>query len=157
MDGKLDVNQQCALTAQKANHILGYIKRSVASTLREVILSLYSALVRLHLKYRVQIWSSQCRRNMGLLEHIQRRFVKMIHGMEELSHEDRLRELGLFSLERRRLRDDLIAAFQYLKESCRKEGDRLFGRVCDDRSRRNDMVGAPSLETFKTGLDSVLG
>jgi len=57
--------------------------------------------------------------------------------MEHLSCEDRLRELGLFSLQKRRLQRDLIAACQYLKGSDRKEGDRLFSRVCGDRTRGN--------------------
>jgi len=57
--------------------------------------------------------------------------------MEHLSYEDRLRELGLFSLENRRLQGDLLAASQYLEESYKKEGDRLFIRVCGDRTRGN--------------------
>jgi len=61
----------------------------------------------------------------------------MIRGLEYLSYEDRLREWGLFSLEKRRLRGDLIAAFQYMKEAYRKDGEGLFTRVCSDRTRGN--------------------
>ncbi len=61
----------------------------------------------------------------------------MIRGLEQILYEDRLRELGLFSLEKRRLRGDLIATFQYLKRAYKQEGSQLFERVDNSRTRRN--------------------
>ena len=68
-----------------------------------MILPLYSLLAKPHLEYCVQMWSPQYGRDMELLECIRRRATEMTQGMEHLSYEDRLRELGLLSLEKRRL------------------------------------------------------
>jgi len=84
-----------ALTAQKANHILGCIKGSMTSRSREVILTFYSAPGRQHPEHCVQFWDSQHKKDMELLEWVQRRAMKLIRGLEHLPYKDRLRDLGL--------------------------------------------------------------
>ncbi|KAK4815282.1 hypothetical protein QYF61_024041 [Mycteria americana] len=137
MDEKLHMSPQCALAAQKANPTLGCITSSVASRSRGGILPLCSALVRAPLQCCVQRWSPRHKEDMELWERVQRRDTKMTRGLEHLCYEDRLRELGLFSLEKRRLRGDLIAACQDLKGAYRKDGERLLSKACCDRTRSN--------------------
>ena len=98
-----------------------------------MIVPVSSMLARRHLQYCIQAWGLQYRKDVELLERVQRRATKMIRGLEHLSYEERLRELGLFSLEKRRLWGDLIVAFQCLKGENKQEGERLFTRVNSDR------------------------
>ncbi|KAK4816849.1 hypothetical protein QYF61_023971 [Mycteria americana] len=119
-------SHQCATAATKAKWILGVTSRD-----RDVITPLYSVLVRLHLEYCVQFWTPQFKKNTDRLERVQRRATKMNKRLENLPCEERLKELGLFSEEKRtdgKAQADLIAVFQYLKGIYKGHRGSLFTR-----------------------------
>ena len=115
VDERPNMSCKCELAAQRANCILDCIKTRVTSRSRELILPLHSTSVRPHLEYCIQFWGPQHKKDMELLEQVQRRATKMIRGLEHPPYKDRLKELGLFILQKRRLWGDLRAASQYLK------------------------------------------
>ena len=93
------------------------------------MMPLYKTLLRSHLEYGIQFWSPHIRKNVEVLERIQRRFRKMLPGSECMVYDQRLRELGLYTLERRRMRGDLIDVYKILRGINRVDSQRILPRT----------------------------
>ena len=135
MQSDLKVDKQCSKAANEANKRLGMIHRNFKCKAKKVILPLYKSIVRPHLDYCVQAWRPHYRKDVDKLEKVQRRATKMVEGLEGYSYEDRLRILGLTTLETRFLRADLIEVFKILRGFENLDPDRFF-QVVGDGVRR---------------------
>ena len=104
MNANMKVSEQCRIAASKGNQVLGMIRRNITYKDKSLIVPLYKAIVRPHLEYCIQAWSPYLRKDIDMLEKIQRRATKLIPGLRDLRYEERLKECGLTTLETRRLK-----------------------------------------------------
>ncbi|CAM5121826.1 unnamed protein product [Eretmochelys imbricata] len=137
VDHRMTMSRQCDMAVKKTNAVLGCIRRGISSRDKEVLVSLYKALMRPHLEYCVQFWSPMFKKDEFKVEEVQRRATRMIRGMENLPCERRLKELGLFSLTKRRLRGDMIALYKYIRGINTGEGEELFKLSTNVHTRTN--------------------
>lgn len=120
VDIKLNMSQPHALAAKVANGTLSCIRMMLPAGLKEVILLLFSALVRPRMECWVQLWAPQYRTAQTYWRKSQRA-TKMMTRLEHLSCEERLRKLGLFSLEKKWFKRDLINIYKYLRGGCKED------------------------------------
>ncbi|PKU42126.1 rna-directed dna polymerase from mobile element jockey-like [Limosa lapponica baueri] len=137
VDKSMTMSQQMCPCGQEGQWSPGCLKRSVTSRSREVIFPLYFALVRPHLEHSIQLWASRFEKDKELLDRVQWRATKMTIGLKHLSYEQRLRDMHLFSLKKRRLRGELINAYKFLKGRCQEDRASLFSLVPSNRRRSN--------------------
>ena len=104
MNANMKVSEQCRIAASEGNQVLGMIRRNISYKDKSLIVPLYKAIVRPHLEYCIQAWSPYLRKDIDMLEKVQRRATKLIPGLRDLRYEERLKECGLTTLETRRLR-----------------------------------------------------
>ena len=103
----MKVSEQCGIAAAKGNQILGLIRRNIVYKEKEPIIPLYKTIVRPHLEYCMQAWRPYRKKDIDMLERVQRRATKMIPKLRNISYEMHLKECRLTTLETRRLRDQI--------------------------------------------------
>ena len=133
----LKPSKQCSEVVKTANKLIGFIGRSFEFRTEEIILNLYNALVRPHLEYCVQCWSPYYKKDIAKLEGVQRRMTKLIPRLRNKPYEERLSELNLFSLTKRRLRGDLIEVFKIIKGIENMDMEKYFTIDTSNITRNN--------------------
>ena len=108
--------------------MLGLINRKIKHKSKDIIVRLYKALVRPHVEYCIQAWNPYQRKDIQLIEGVQRRALKLINVFRHISYEERLARTGLTTLEERRVRGDLIEVYKIVNGIDKLEFDRFFNK-----------------------------
>ena len=117
---------QCSKASKKGNQVLGQLCRNIISKDKVTFTRLYKTYVRPHLEYAVQVWNPWTAADIEKLEKVQRRATRQIPGIGKMKYEDRLKSLGLTTLQDRRKRGDLIELHKMLNGFTKVQKDQLF-------------------------------
>ncbi len=115
LDTSFIASAHCIDAANKAWRLLYLVRKSFIELSKTAFTPLYCALVRPRLEYAMEANAPILRADINQLERVQRLATRLVRGLRHVPYEERLRQLNLFSLERRRLRADLIQAFKIFK------------------------------------------
>jgi len=139
ISSNLKSSSQCQKAANKAMSILGMVKKHFKRLDKDSFKNIYKGYIRPHFEYCIQAWSPSLVKDKLLLENVQRRATKQVYGLHNQSYEDRLRILGLTTLETWRLRGDLIETYKILYGREDIDSGQLFKfRVNDHDLRGHD-------------------
>ena len=127
--------------------VLGMLKRSFTHISIESFKILYNTYVRPHLKYCVQIWNPYLKNDIECIEKIQRRATKLVHGFDKMPYEQRLKALGLYSLQRRKLRGDFIETYKILTGKEKMKSDQLFQKATTTELRGQSQTVQKEFQT----------
>ena len=145
---------QCSTAAKKANAILGRMARSFTYRDRNVWLRLYKTYIRPHLEYAAQAWSPWTQQDIRVLEDVQQRAVRMISGLHSQTYQDRLLELGMTTLEERRVRGDMLQTWKILHGHDNVKEGTWFSRLSATAVRETRASSAPyTLEQRRVNTD----
>ena len=122
----LSWSQNVAACAKKANRVLGMIKHTFSYMDKEMFLTLYKTLVRPHMEYCQEVWSPHLKKDIAVLEKIQRRATKIVPSLKDLPYENRLKDLKLYPLSERRKRGDMITVYKMLNGYMDVDVDKLL-------------------------------
>ena len=112
VDSHLTFEKHISIQVNKANQMVGLIRRSFKHMDYSTFCLLFKAIVRPHLEYANSVWCPYKKKDIDAIENVQRRATKMLPNLSDLSYPDRLRKLKLPSLKFRRLRGDMIEVFK---------------------------------------------
>ena len=144
IDSNLKFSEHINNKIKIANRNVGLIFRSFSYMDKDMFMSLYKSVVRPHLEYASCTWAPVYKRDCIALENVQRRATKMVPCLRNLPHSERLKKIGLPSLEYRRQRADVIQVLKFLHEYEDVDKSKLF-IMASTRSTRGN-----SLKLFKS-------